>query len=183
MLTVLVAQPWKFWVKVKVVQVVPVLLSGVTCSQIKLCRVIFATKIAHASRSKLSDKMAFSCRGTMCRALKEMENRYISFLFTWRTEFIKQVFPMFRRPLAPPEIRNGYHMFRENLWILAEICLRLSLPVVSLAGLSSLSIPFVWRKSVEASSKHDFAAVVYSFQIWPEISLTIAFWMLQLVFN
>ena len=133
--------------------------------------------------SVLSDKRAFSCRGTMCRALKEMENRYISFLFTWRTEFIKQVFPMFRRPLAPPEIRNGYHMFRENLWILAEICLRLSLPVVSLAGLSSLSIPFVWRKSVEASSKHDFAAVVYSFQIWPEISLTIAFWMLQLVFN
>ena len=53
LLTVFVAQPWKFWVKVKVVQVVPVLPSGVTCSQIKLCRVIFATKIAHASRSKL----------------------------------------------------------------------------------------------------------------------------------
>ena len=53
LLTVFVAQPWKFWVKVKVVQVVPVLLSGVTCSQIKLRRVIFATKIAHASRSKL----------------------------------------------------------------------------------------------------------------------------------
>ena len=31
--------------KVKVVQVVPVLLSGVTCSQIKLRRVIFAKKL------------------------------------------------------------------------------------------------------------------------------------------
>ena len=54
--------------------------------------------------SVLSDKRAFSCRGTMCRALKEMETRYTSFIFTWRTEFIKQVFPMFRRPLAPPAI-------------------------------------------------------------------------------
>ena len=104
----------------------------------------------------LSDKWTSSC--AMCRALKKMENR--SFLFTWRTEFIKQVFPMFRRPLAPPAIWNGYHMSWENLWILAEICLRLSLPVVSLAGLSSFSIPFVWRKSVQKSSKHDFAAVV-----------------------
>ena len=81
---------------------------------------------------------------------------------TWSTEFIKQVFPMLRRPLAPPKVESfTFHICCSFKTSCGRILKREELsfenkkfdhsPVVSFAGLSSFSTPFVWEENYHQS--------------------------------